>query len=419
MKKFDTIDDALKDVKKGKPIIVVDDEDRENEGDFIIASDMIDDDKVNFLAKYGRGLICVAMTGERLDELNIQAMVQDNTSHLGTAFTVSVDAREGITTGISAADRARTIKLLTDENTRPVELVKPGHIFPLRAEEGGVLRRAGHTEASVDLARMAGFHPSGVLCEIMDDDGTMARVPKLAEIAEEFDLKMITIEDLIEYRITRETHVTEIASANFPSKFGNFKIHIYKSDIDHHEHLAIVKGDVAGKDDVLVRVHSECLTGDILGSLRCDCGVQLHKALELIEKEGEGVVLYMRQEGRGIGLSNKLKAYHLQDMGLDTVEANTRLGFAEDLRDYGVGAQILMDLGLSTIRILTNNPKKIIGLEGYNLQIKERIPIQAKPNSCNYNYLLTKKEKMGHKLDIEKNSDCGEEPQAEKKEDER
>ncbi len=398
---LDRIEDAIEELKRGNPIIVVDDEDRENEGDFIIPSEKIDDDKVNFLTKEGRGLICVALPGEKLDRLGLHPMVSENTSHLGTAFTVSVDASEGITTGISAADRAKTIRLLSTDTTQKTDLVRPGHIFPLRAVDGGVLRRAGHTEAAVDFSRLAGLYPSGVLCEIMDDDGKMARLPSLRKTADRLGLKLVSIEDLIKFRRISERHIELVADANFPSKYGEFRIRIYHSDLEKGEHLAIIKGDVAGRENVLLRVHSECLTGDILGSLRCDCGDQLRHSLEMIEEEGLGVVLYMRQEGRGIGLSNKLKAYHLQDLGMDTVEANNRLGFKDDLRDYGTGAQILADLGLSTIKLMTNNPKKVVGLEGYGLTITERVPIQIPPNNCNFDYLLAKKEKSGHILDIE------------------
>ncbi|MBD3288580.1 GTP cyclohydrolase II, partial [candidate division KSB1 bacterium] len=344
----------------------------------------------------GRGLVCVAMTEERLEELNLHAMVNENTASHGTKFTVSVDARRNISTGISAFDRAETIRTLIDSETRPRDLARPGHIFPIKAEKGGVLSRAGHTEAVVDLARLSNLYPSGVLCEIMDDDGTMARVPKLMKIAKKHDLKIITIRDLIEYRRIHEKLITRKATTRFPSKYGNFILHLYDSAIDDHHHLAIVKGDVATDEPVIVRVHSQCLTGDILGSLRCDCGDQLQNAMEMIEKEGRGVLLYMRQEGRGIGLSNKIMAYQLQDNGRDTVEANEELGFKADLRDYGIGAQILADLGIKKIRLLTNNPRKIVGLKGYGLEVVERIPVEVNPNENNARYLQTKRDKLGH-----------------------
>jgi len=395
-KKFDKITDAVEDLKQGKIIIVVDDEDRENEGDFIMLADKTNPEDINFMAKYGRGLICVAMTQERLQELDIPPMVGRNTALMGTAFTVSVDLKFDITTGISAGDRARTIRGLIDANARASDFARPGHIFPIAAEEGGVLKRAGHTEAVVDLTRIAKSTPAGVLCEIMNDNGEMARVPELLEIAQKYKKRIITVRDLIRYRHKTEVLVKKIASAAFPTKFGNFFLHAFKSDLDNEEHLAIVKGDVSTKGPVLVRVHSQCLTGDILGSLRCDCGDQLHTALMEIEKEGRGVVLYMRQEGRGIGLANKIKAYHLQDNGKDTVEANEELGFKPDLRDYGIGAQILFELGIRNIRLLTNNPKKIVGLEGYGLKVVERVPIEIEANEVNTDYLKTKRDKLGH-----------------------
>ncbi|HDG68121.1 MAG TPA: bifunctional 3,4-dihydroxy-2-butanone-4-phosphate synthase/GTP cyclohydrolase II [candidate division Zixibacteria bacterium] len=394
--KFATIEEAIEDLRAGKVVIVVDDEDRENEGDFIGAAQLATPEMVNFMAKHGRGLICVALPRERLEELKIKPMVDDNTSKLGTAFTVSVDYVHGTTTGISAYDRAKTIRALVDPDAKPEDFARPGHIFPLIAVKGGVLRRAGHTEAAVDLARIAGLYPAGVLCEIMDEDGTMARLPRLMKIAEEFNLKIITIADLIEYRRRTEKLVERVARAKLPTKWGNFDIVIYRDILTGEEHIALVKGEVAGKENVLVRVHSECFTGDVLGSLRCDCGDQLHAAMRQIEEEGLGVLLYMRQEGRGIGLVEKIKAYHLQDIGFDTVEANCRLGHGADLRNYGIGAQILADLGLSTIRLLTNNPKKVIGLEGYGLKIVEQIPIVASPTPFNVGYLRAKKEKLGH-----------------------
>ncbi|MBC7186521.1 MAG: bifunctional 3,4-dihydroxy-2-butanone-4-phosphate synthase/GTP cyclohydrolase II [Calditrichaeota bacterium] len=393
---FDSVESAIEEYRRGNIVIVVDDEDRENEGDFIMAAEKVTPEKINFLAKYGRGLICVAMTGERLDELDLQPMVTDNTARLGTMFTVSVDARRNTTTGISAQDRAETVKALIDPATKPRDLARPGHIFPLRAQPGGVLSRAGHTEAAVDLARLAGLYPAGVLCEIMDDDGTMARVPRLRRIAKRFGLKMITVRDLIEYRSRTEILVKRVVTTSFPTKYGNFVLHLYESAIDEHHHLAVVKGDVATEEPVLVRVHSQCLTGDVFGSLRCDCGEQLEKALRAIEKEGRGVLLYMRQEGRGIGLANKLVAYRLQELGRDTVEANEELGFKADLRDYGVGAQILRDLGVRKIRLLTNNPRKIIGLTGHGLEVVERVPIEVPPNPVNAAYLETKRDKLGH-----------------------
>jgi 3,4-dihydroxy 2-butanone 4-phosphate synthase/GTP cyclohydrolase II len=396
MYNFNTIEEAVEDYRQGKILIVVDDEDRENEGDFIMAATKVTPEKINFLATHGRGLICTPMTEERLEELELFPMVQRTTALHGTKFTVSVDAVKNTSTGISAHDRAQTIKTLVDPYTRPHDLARPGHVFPIKAEKGGVLSRAGHTEAVVDLSRLAGLYAAGVLCEIMDDDGSMARVPKLMKLAQEYDLKIITIRDLIEYRSRKEKLVHRQATVKFPTKYGNFLLHLYKSAVDEHHHLAVVKGDVATDEPVIVRVHSQCLTGDIFGSLRCDCGEQLEKALQIIEKEGRGVLLYMRQEGRGIGLSNKILAYQLQDNGRDTVEANEELGFKPDLRDYGIGAQILADLGIKRIRLLTNNPKKIVGLKGYNLEIVERIPIEINPNEVNAHYLETKRDKLGH-----------------------
>lgn len=396
MSNFATIQSALEDIKNGKMVICCDDENRENEGDFIIAAEKVTPQAINFMAKHGRGLICLALPQKRLDELNIPKMAEDNTSRFSTAFGVSIDAKKGVTTGISAHDRAKTILCAINPATKQEDLARPGHIFPLAQKDGGVLRRAGHTEAVGDLARLAGLYPAGVLCEIMDEDGTMARVPTLMKIADKFSLKIITIKNLIEYRHKKEKLVRKLVSAPLPTKYGDFTIHIYESILTNYHHLAVVKGKVEGKENVLVRVHSQCLTGDVFGSFRCDCGEQLEKALKMINSEGLGVFLYMRQEGRGIGLANKVKAYTLQDQGMDTVEANIALGFAPDLRDYGIGAQILVDLGLSTIRVLTNNPKKIIGLEAYGLKIVERIPIEIPPNKINKEYLETKKTKLGH-----------------------
>jgi 3,4-dihydroxy 2-butanone 4-phosphate synthase/GTP cyclohydrolase II len=396
MSKFISISEAITRYKNGEILIIVDDEDRENEGDFVAAADRITPDIINFMAKEGRGLICIGMTGERLDQLNLHPMVGKNTAKMKTGFTVSVDAIQGTTTGISAQDRALTITMLIDEKTQPEDLARPGHVFPLRAESGGVLCRAGHTEAVVDLARLAGLPPAGVLCEIMDEDGTMARLPRLREISERFNLGMITIRDLIAYRSVHEKLVNRVVSTKLPTHYGDFILHLYESQIDTHHHLALVKGVIHPKEPVLVRVHSECLTGDVLGSLRCDCGDQLHLSLAAIQKEGKGLFVYMRQEGRGIGLSNKIMAYELQDRGLDTVDANEALGFPADLRDYGVGAQILRDLGVKKIRLLTNNPRKIVGLTGHGLEIVERIPIEVKPNHINAKYLQTKRDKLGH-----------------------
>lgn len=395
---LDPIEDAIEAVSQGEIVIVVDDEQRENEGDFIMAAEKARPKDINFMAKEGRGLVCLPMESERLADLELDSMVGENTSHHGTEFTVSVDAKDGISTGISAYDRAKTIGDMVDESTEPKDLVRPGHVFPLRAEEGGVLHRAGHTEAGVDLARLAGLYPAAVLCEIMDEDGTMARLPTLKEIANEHDLKIISIEDLIKHRKKNEKLVERTGSASLPTKFGDFRIYSYVDEINEDEHVALVKGEVKGKKEVLTRVHSECLTGDVFGSQRCDCGDQLHKALTTIDEVGEGVLVYMRQEGRGIGLSNKVCAYELQDQGMDTVEANEELGFEADLRDYGFGAQILSDLGLSSIRLLTNNPKKVVGLEGYGLHITETVSIETEPNDHNEDYLQTKVEKLGHNI---------------------
>jgi 3,4-dihydroxy 2-butanone 4-phosphate synthase/GTP cyclohydrolase II len=395
MSMLSSIENAIRDIKKGKPIIVVDDERRENEGDFIAAAEKVTPKLINFMAKNGRGLVCVPLTQERLVDLNIPIMVQENTALHGTPFTVSVDVKKGTTTGISAFDRARTIKALIDKRSKPSDFARPGHVFPLRAVEGGVLRRAGHTEASVDIARLAGFKPAGVLCEIMDGDGTMARLASLRRIARRFHLKIISIRDLINYRRQKERFIERILEVPLPTKYARFNLILYEDTINHDHHLALVLGDVRGAKNVLVRVHSQCLTGDVFHSLRCDCGDQMEAALRLIAERKQGVFLYMRQEGRGIGLKNKLRAYQLQDRGFDTVEANLALGFDADLRDYGIGAQILTDLGLSSLQLLTNNPKKIIGLEGHGLKIIKQIPIY-KIHKRNLRYLRTKREKLGH-----------------------
>jgi len=397
---FNTIPEAVADIKAGRFVVVVDDADRENEGDLIIAAEAVTPEAINFFARHGRGLICTCLTEDRIEQLKLHPMVQNNTALLGTRFTVSVDAITGTTTGISAHDRAVTIKAMVDDSTRPEDLGRPGHVFPIQAVKGGVLARAGHTEASVDLAKLAGFKPMGVLCEIMDDDGAMARAPRLRRFAKEHDLKLITVKDLIEYRRATEKLISHVTTVQFPTSHGDFDLHLYHSVIDDHHHLALVKGEVAGKSDVLVRVHSSCLTGDVFSSRRCDCGSQLTYAMEMVEREGAGVVLYMRQEGRGIGLANKLRAYELQDRGRDTVEANNELGFDADLRDYGVGAQILVDLGLSTIRLLTNNPRKVVGLGGYGLKITERVPLEIKAGKFNRAYLQTKRDKLGHLLNL-------------------
>ena len=398
---FATIPEAIEEIAAGRIVIVVDDADRENEGDLIVAAEKVTPETIAFMVRYTSGVICMPMMGDRLDELLIPLMVAANTDHQRTAFTVSVDARRGVTTGISAADRATTIRTMIQQDTKPEDILRPGHIFPLRYREGGVLRRAGHTEAAVDLARLAGLYPAGVLCETVNDDGTMARVPDLARFAREHDLRLISIADLIEYRRRREVLVDRVATATIPTTWGEFRAFAYESVVDGRTHVALVLGDIGDGADVMTRVHSECLTGDVFGSLRCDCGSQLERALELIGKEGRGVVLYIRgHEGRAIGLTHKLRAYELQDLGRDTVEANIELGFAADQREYGIGAQILADLGVRTMRLLTNNPDKRAGLEGYGLSIVERVPLETEPTPQNIGYLRTKAEKLGHLLDV-------------------
>ena len=398
------IEEAIEDIRAGKMVILVDDEDRENEGDLCMAAEKVTPEAINFMATHGRGLICLSLEDEQLSRLHLGMMVPDyeNTATFGTAFTVSIEAREGVTTGISAADRAHTIQVAIQEDAKPTDIVRPGHVFPLRAREGGVLRRVGQTEGSVDLARLAGLRPAGVICEIMNDDGTMARLPDLAKYAEKHDLKIVAIRDLIRHRMSNEKLVRRTAECQMPTAVGGeFRCIIYENDIDHVDHMAVIKGEINSDEPVLVRVHSECLTGDAFGSLRCDCGEQLQASLKMIAEEGSGIVLYMRQEGRGIGLKNKILAYNLQDReGLDTVEANVRLGFAADMRDYGVGTQILVDLGVKRLRMITNNPGKRAGIEGYGLQIVERVPLEIVPNENNLKYLRTKKEKLGHVLHL-------------------
>jgi 3,4-dihydroxy 2-butanone 4-phosphate synthase / GTP cyclohydrolase II len=395
---FGTIEEALEDIRAGRMVVVCDGEDRENEGDLVMAAQFATPEAINFMAKEARGIICLALTPERCDELGLDLMAAKNESPFETAFTVSIEAREGVTTGTSAHDRARTIQVAIDSSTAADDVVVPGHIFPLKGRSGGVLERAGHTEASIDLARLAGLNPAGVICEVMNDDGTMARVPDLVPYCERHGLRMVTVADLIAYRRRNDKLVERVVETNLPTAFGEFTAVGYRSMVDHKHHVAMVKGEVAGEPDVLVRVHSECLTGDVFHSLRCDCGEQLESALAMIEREGQGVLLYLAQEGRGIGLLNKLRAYKLQEDGLDTVDANLKLGLPADLRDYGIGAQILVDLGLSSIRILTNNPKKIIGMEGYGLSVTDQVPIQSVPNPHNEAYLRAKRERLGHTL---------------------
>ncbi len=394
-----SVGEAIEDIRQGKMVILVDDEDRENEGDLTLAAEKVTPQAVNFMAKYGRGLICLAMTEERIEALKIPMMVSHNTSRFGTSFTVSIEAKHGVTTGISAYDRAKTIKTAIDPASGPDDIVMPGHVFPLKARKGGVLVRTGQTEGSVDLARLAGLNPAAVICQIMKYDGTMARMPDLDKFSKKHNLRIVTIADLIKYRLTKESLVHRMATATFPTVYGGeFEAIAYENDVDDYQHIALIKGAIGPEDEVLVRVHSECLTGDVFGSKRCDCGDQLHAAMAMVEREGKGVIVYMRQEGRGIGLVNKLRAYCKQDEGCDTVEANHALGFKADLRDYGIGAQILVDLGLRKIRLMTNNPKKIIGLEGYGIEVMERVPLEMPARSENVKYLETKKRKMGHLL---------------------
>ncbi len=405
--KFNTIKEAIEDIRNGKMIILVDDEDRENEGDLMVAAEKVTPEIINFIATHGKGLICLSLTSERIEELRLPMMVGENTAPFQTAFTVSVDAKHGTTTGISAYDRAKTILVSIDPLTKPDDLVRPGHIFPLKAKEGGVLVRAGQTEGSVDIARLAGLYPAAVICEIMNEDGSMARVPDLMEFSRKHNVKVITVKELIQYRMENECFVTKAAAVTLPTDLGDFVAVGYKNDIKDEHHIALVKGEVAGKKDVLVRVHSECLTGDTFGSRRCDCGEQLHRAMEMIKEEGQGVLLYMRQEGRGIGLINKLHAYELQDEGKDTVEANEILGFPPDLREYGIGAQILVDLGVRKMRLLTNNPQKRVGLVSFGLEVVEQVPIIAHANHENRRYLETKRRRMGHLLDATPPTETG------------
>ncbi len=397
--RFNAIEETIEELQEGRMVILVDDEDRENEVDLCMAAEKVTPEAINFMARHGRGLICLSLTPERVETLKLPMMTDENTSQFGTAFTVSIEAKKGVTTGISAHARAKTVLTAIDPATRPEDLARPGHVFPLRAKPGGVLQRAGQTEGSVDLARLAGLYPAGVICEIMSDDGTMARVPELQMFAKRHDLKITTVKDLINYRMRAERLVRRIADVSLPTDFGEFRAIAYANGVDSNVHIALVKGEIRPDEKALVRVHSECLTGDTFGSKRCDCGKQLHKAMQIIEAGGKGVLLYMRQEGRGIGIANKLRAYELQDGGLDTVEANIKLGFKPDLRDYGIGAQILVDIGVRQMRLMTNNPKKIIGLEGYGLSVAERVPIEVRPNDKNIAYLETKKKKLGHLLE--------------------
>lgn len=395
-----SVEKAIKTIKAGKLIILVDDEDRENEGDLMVAAEKVTPDIINFMAKQARGLVCLSLTREKLEQLELPLMVQQNTARFQTAFTISVDAKEGISTGISAYDRAKTILTAISPDAKPSDLVRPGHIFPLQAQEGGVLKRAGQTEASVDISRLAGLMPAGVICEIMNEDGTMSRMPQLREFSRKYDIPILTVADLINFRMQKEILVKKIEEADLPTRFGNFQVLVFEDSIHHEHHVALVKGGIDKNEPVLVRAHSQCLTGDTFGSSRCDCGDQLHSAMEMVEKEGQGIILYMlNHEGRGIGLANKIKAYAFQDKGADTVEANRKLGFKPDQRDYGIGAQILVSLGVRKIKLITNNPRKFIGLSGYGLEIVDRVPIEIKPNATNLNYLKCKKEKMGHLLE--------------------
>jgi len=395
------ITEAIEDIRNGKMVILVDDEDRENEGDLCMSAQFASAETINFMARFGRGLICLSMSEDMADKLNLKPMVQDNKARFGTAFTISIEAREGVTTGISAADRATTIKAAVNPEAKAEDLVSPGHVFPIRARKGGVLVRTGQTEGSVDICRLAGLTPAGIICEIMKDDGTMARMPDLEAFAREHKLKIVTIADLIDYRLQHESLIKRVAEATIPTCYGgDFRVIVYENEVDNFQHIALVKGAITKDDDVLVRVHSECLTGDVFASARCDCGDQLHRAMELVNQEGKGVIVYMRQEGRGIGLVNKIKAYALQECGHDTVEANIALGFKPDLRDYGIGAQILVDLGVHKMRLMTNNPKKIVGLEGYGIEITQRVPLEIHPNENNIKYMKTKQDKMGHLLKI-------------------